>query len=122
MGLFYNVMRVVSSLIGLLMMAMGCIWILQGLNIAFLNSFMADQRQWALYGAILAHPFLTGLADGTLPEESFAFYVIQDALYLRDYARALAAVASRAPTASATRMFAGHGRRHARPDPPEEGA
>jgi hypothetical protein len=33
-----------------------------------------------------------------------------DALYLRDYARALAAVASRAPTASAVRMFAGHGR------------
>jgi thiaminase/transcriptional activator TenA len=61
-----------------------------------------------IYGAILAHPFLTGLTDGTLPEESFAFYVTQDALYLRDYARALAAVASRAPTAGAMRMFAGH--------------
>jgi thiaminase/transcriptional activator TenA len=61
-----------------------------------------------IYGAILAHPFLTGLTDGTLPEESFAFYVVQDALYLRDYARALAAVASRAPTAGAMRMFAGH--------------
>lgn len=61
-----------------------------------------------IYEAILAHPFLAGLADGTLPEESFAFYVIQDALYLRDYARALAAVASRAPTAGAMRMFAEH--------------
>jgi thiaminase/transcriptional activator TenA len=61
-----------------------------------------------IYGAILAHPFLTGLTDGTLPEESFAFYVTQDALYLRDYARALAAVASRAPTPAALRMFAGH--------------
>jgi thiaminase (transcriptional activator TenA) len=61
-----------------------------------------------IYEAILGHPFLTGLADGTLPEDSFAFYVIQDALYLRDYARALTAVASRAPTASAMRMFAGH--------------
>jgi thiaminase/transcriptional activator TenA len=61
-----------------------------------------------IYEAILAHPFLTGLTDGTLPEESFAFYVIQDALYLRDYARALAAVASRAPTPAAMRMFAGH--------------
>jgi thiaminase/transcriptional activator TenA len=61
-----------------------------------------------IYGAILAHPFVTGLTDGTLPEESFAFYVIQDALYLREYARALAAVASRAPTAGAMRMFAGH--------------
>lgn len=61
-----------------------------------------------IYEAILAHPFLTGLTDGTLPEESFAFYVIQDALYLRDYARALAAVASRAPAAAAMRMFATH--------------
>jgi thiaminase (transcriptional activator TenA) len=61
-----------------------------------------------IYEAIRAHPFLTGLTGGTLPEESFAFYVIQDALYLRDYARALAAVASRAPTAGAMRMFAAH--------------
>jgi len=59
-GLFYNVMRVVSSLIGLLMIAMGCIWILQGLNIAFLDSFMANQKEWAVYGAILA---LVGLAQ-----------------------------------------------------------
>lgn len=57
---FYNVMRVVSSLIGLLMIAMGGIWIFQGLNIAFLNSFMADERQWAVYGAILA---LVGLGQ-----------------------------------------------------------
>lgn len=61
-----------------------------------------------IYSAILAHPFITGLTDGTLPEQSFAFYVMQDALYLREYARALAAVASRAPTASAMRMFASH--------------
>jgi thiaminase/transcriptional activator TenA len=61
-----------------------------------------------IYGEILKHPFLTGLTDGTLPQEAFAFYVVQDALYLRDYARALAAVASRAPTAEAMRMFATH--------------
>jgi thiaminase (transcriptional activator TenA) len=61
-----------------------------------------------IYGAILEHPFITGLTDGTLPAESFAFYVTQDALYLREYARALAAVASRAPTAEATAMFARH--------------
>jgi thiaminase (transcriptional activator TenA) len=61
-----------------------------------------------IYGAILAHPFITGLTDGTLPEEAFAFYVVQDALYLRDYARALAVVGSRAPTTGAMRMFASH--------------
>ena len=51
---FNRVMRVISSLIGLLMIAMGGIWILQGLNIAFLESFMANDKRWALYGAILA--------------------------------------------------------------------
>jgi len=61
-----------------------------------------------IYRAILAHPFITGLADGTLPAESFAFYVVQDALYLQDYARALAAVGSRAPTSPARQMFARH--------------
>ena len=61
-----------------------------------------------IYRAILAHPFITGLTDGTLPPESFAFYVVQDALYLQDYARALAAVASRAPTSEAMQMFARH--------------
>jgi len=58
--LFNTVMRVVSSLIGLLMICMGGIWILQGLNIAFLDSFMANDKQWAVYGAILA---LVGLGQ-----------------------------------------------------------
>jgi thiaminase/transcriptional activator TenA len=61
-----------------------------------------------IYDAILAHPFLTGLSDGTLAPDAFACYVVQDALYLKDYARALAAVASRAPDAAATEMFARH--------------
>ena len=61
-----------------------------------------------IYRAILAHPFITGLTDGTLPAESFAFYVVQDALYLQDYARALAVVGSRAPTSDAMQMFARH--------------
>jgi thiaminase (transcriptional activator TenA) len=61
-----------------------------------------------IYTAILEHPFVTGLADGSLPRESFEFYVVQDALYLRQYARALAAVASRAPDQPETEMFARH--------------
>lgn len=27
--------------------------------------------------AILAHPFLTGLADGSLCEQAFKFYIVQ---------------------------------------------
>lgn len=56
MGSVFNVvMRVVSTLIGLLMVCMGGIWVLQGLDIAFQGgSFMAGDPQWAIYGSILA--------------------------------------------------------------------
>jgi thiaminase (transcriptional activator TenA) len=59
-----------------------------------------------IYRAILAHPFVAGLTDGSLPQEAFVFYVVQDALYLHGYAQSLAAVASRAPDAAGTLMFA----------------
>jgi thiaminase/transcriptional activator TenA len=61
-----------------------------------------------VYGAILAHPFLTGLADGTLPRESFRHFIVQDAHYLRGYARALAVCAAKAPDETSTVMFAEH--------------
>ena len=61
-----------------------------------------------IYRAILAHPFLAGLTDGSLKEDAFAFYVVQDALYLRGFAQALAAVATRAPDAAGIEMFARH--------------
>jgi thiaminase/transcriptional activator TenA len=50
-----------------------------------------------VYAAILAHPFLRGLTDGSLPGETFRFYAVQDALYLRDFARALSLAAAHAP-------------------------
>ena len=51
---FQGVMRAVSSLIGLAMVVIGCIWILQGFNLAFRVGFMVGDKHWALYGAILA--------------------------------------------------------------------
>jgi thiaminase (transcriptional activator TenA) len=60
-----------------------------------------------VHAAILAHPFLAGLADGSLPRGSFRHYVVQDAHYLRGYARALAVCAARAPDEDATALFAG---------------
>jgi thiaminase (transcriptional activator TenA) len=60
------------------------------------------------YNAILKHPFIAGLTDGSLDPGAFAFYVVQDALYLQRYGQALAAVASRAPDASSAEMFARH--------------
>ena len=50
-----------------------------------------------IYAAILRHPFLRGLTDGSLSRDAFQFYVIQDAHYLRDFARALSIAAARAP-------------------------
>jgi hypothetical protein len=47
-------MRIVSSLIGLLMILAGTVWMLQGLNIAFRIGFMVGDWHWTLYGAILA--------------------------------------------------------------------
>jgi thiaminase/transcriptional activator TenA len=61
-----------------------------------------------VYQAILDHPFLAGLTDGSLSEERFAYYIAQDAHYLREFARALAAVGVRAPTHAETAVFAGH--------------
>ncbi|MDT4912800.1 MAG: hypothetical protein QOC66_1928, partial [Pseudonocardiales bacterium] len=65
---------------------------------------MADtwtSRLWSaaepIYAAILEHPFLTGLTDGSLPPAAFAYFLGQDAHYLRDYARALAVVGAKAP-------------------------
>lgn len=46
--------RIVSSLIGLAMVLMGGVWILQGFDLAFRVGFMVGDKQWALYGAILA--------------------------------------------------------------------
>ena len=51
---FNVVMRIVSSLIGLLMTCVGGIWILQGLNIAFRQGFMVGNFHWAIYGAIMS--------------------------------------------------------------------
>lgn len=43
-----------------------------------------------LWDAQLAHPFVKGLGDGTLPVERFARWVRQDYLYLKDFARLFA--------------------------------
>ena len=50
-----------------------------------------------IFAAILEHPFVAGLADGRLPRDRFSFYITQDALYLREFARALSALAAAAP-------------------------
>ncbi len=62
----------------------------------------------SIYTQILAHPFLAGLTDGTLSEERFRYYILQDAVYLRDYARALSLAGVRSPDENALAMFNEH--------------
>lgn len=60
MRAFNIAMRIVSSLIGLAMIAAGTVWMLQGLNLAFRVGFMVGDVHWTVYGAILA---LLGIAQ-----------------------------------------------------------
>jgi drug/metabolite transporter superfamily protein YnfA len=59
-NLFNVIMRGVSTAIGAIMICMGGVWMLQGLNLAFKVGFMVGDPRWTLYGAILA---LVGLAQ-----------------------------------------------------------
>lgn len=56
--------------------------------------------------AILAHPFVTGVGDGTLPVDRFKHYVLQDYVYLIDYSRVLALASARAPDLDTMGWFA----------------
>lgn len=56
------------------------------------------QRTAAVRASIDELPFIRGLADGTLARDPFLFYLAQDALYLREYARVLAEASRLAPT------------------------
>jgi thiaminase (transcriptional activator TenA) len=62
----------------------------------------------ATYAAIVEHPFIAGLTDGSLDRAAFRFYVIQDAHYLREFARALSVAAARAPEERDIAMFNEH--------------
>ena len=56
-GLFNIVMRIFSTLVGVVLVLMGLVWMGQGLHIgpaAIMQGFMVSDKRWTLYGAILA--------------------------------------------------------------------
>ena len=55
--------------------------------------------------AIHALPFNTELADGSLSRERFQHYIVQDALYLGQFSRALAIAAAKAPDTGTLQSF-----------------
>jgi len=50
--------RLALTILGVLMILMGCVWTLQGFNI-LPGSFMTGDLKWAIYGSVLA---LAGIA------------------------------------------------------------
>jgi hypothetical protein len=53
-SLFNVAFRIVSTLLGLLCVALGGVWMLQGLSVAFKVGPMVGDPKWILFGAILA--------------------------------------------------------------------
>ena len=49
----------------------------------------------AIWSAQLTHPFVVALGDGTLPQETFRFYILQDARFLTELAKSFAFAATK---------------------------
>src|SRR5262245_3943133 len=62
---------------------------------SFFERLKADaSAEWRAY---TQHPFTAGLADGTLPEAAFRHYLVQDYLFLIEFARAYALAVYKSP-------------------------
>ena len=71
-------------------------------------SVSARLRQAAapIWEECLRHPFVTGIGDGTLGAEKFQYFMLQDYLYLFDYARVFALGVVKARDPKLMRTFA----------------
>ena len=52
------------------------------------------------------HPFVMGIQDGTLDKNKFRYYMIQDYLYLEDYAKTFAVGVAKAKSLKIANLFA----------------
>ena len=59
-----------------------------------------------IWDSYYTHPFVQGLADGSLDKEKFKFYMVQDYLYLLDYIKVFALGCAKAGDEEAMRYFA----------------
>ena len=65
------------------------------------------ERVKELWPQYLRHPFVTQMAEGTLPVEKFRYYMLQDYLYLRDYVKIFAAIIQKADDFEQIRFLSG---------------
>lgn len=64
----------------------------------------AGRADWSRY---TEHPFTTAMGDGSLPEAAFRHYLVQDYLFLIEFARAYGLAVYKAPTLADMREGAG---------------
>ena len=65
--------------------------------------FAAAAEIWNSYNE---HPFVLGIQDGTLDKDKFRYYMIQDYLYLEDYAKTFAVGVAKAKSLRVANLFA----------------
>jgi putative transcription activator len=58
-----------------------------------------------IWNAYNEHPFVLGIQEGTLDKEKFRFYIIQDYLYLEEYAKTFAVGVAKAKSLETARLF-----------------
>ncbi len=58
-----------------------------------------------IWNSYYEHPFVKGIENGTLEKEKFRYYIIQDFLYLEDYAKAFALGIAKAKSVETTKIF-----------------
>ncbi len=63
----------------------------------------ATTEIWKAYNE---HPFVLGIQNGTLDKEKFRYYIIQDYLYLEDYAKTFAVGVAKAKSLKMANLFA----------------
>ena len=62
----------------------------------------ATKEIWAAYNE---HPFVMGIQDGSLARDNFKYYIIQDYLYLEEYAKVFAIGIAKAKSLDTMRLF-----------------
>ena len=65
-----------------------------------------DEALGPIKAAIIQHPFIVELTDGSLPLDAFTRYLAQNYLYLNSYAKALALVSARSLDSESVEFFA----------------
>jgi thiaminase/transcriptional activator TenA len=71
-------------------------------------SAQLKRRAQRIWRAIDGHPFLRELHAGTLPMNRFTYFILQDYVYLLDFAQALCQGGAKSPDLETLELFARH--------------